>query len=285
MVTVRTEWAFVTFAFLSSLHASLSVAQEPPVDGEGAGNLANYPYTQEMGLGGYAAGEQEVRSLKIPYTHLLRSTEEHPWGLRLRFPVTFGVYSLELGDFLEDLDFDRIRAVTFVPAAEFLIPLSDRWSLKPRQDLGVGKDFAGGDWILIAATGVSAVYARPWKSFLFTFGTGVKYTFSHSSSGLNDDDFARVEAGLDTLFPIGLDVGDHRVDSSVYFLARHYFRELAFGQVLESPVVIEQEYEVGITLGSTPRPRIWRFPVPRLLIGYRFSDNLKGIRIKFGLPF
>jgi hypothetical protein len=270
---------------MASLQLSGGVAQEPPIEGEDPGDLANYPYTHDVGFGGYGAGEQEVRSLRIPYSRIIRSTEDHPWGLWLRFPVTFGAYSLELGDFLEDFDLDRIQAMTFVPAAEFLIPLSKHWMLKPRQDLGVGKDFTGGDWILIAATGVRAVYTKPWKSFLFTFGPGTKYTLSRSSSGLNDDDFALVEAGLDTLFPVGLHVGDHRVDSSVFFIARHYFRELAFGQVLDEPVVIEQEFEVGITIGSTPRPRIWKLQVSRLLIGYRFSENLKGIRIKFGLPF
>lgn len=285
MVTMPFGRALITFALLGSLQASGIEAQEPPIDGGNPGELANYPYTHEMGLGGYQAGDQEVRSVKIPYSRLLRSPEEHPWGLRLRFPITFGVFSLELGDLLEDFDLDRIKVVTFVPAAEFLIPLSERWMLKPRQDLGVGKDFEGGDWILISSTGVQAIYARPWKSFVFTLGTGTKYSFSRSSTGDNNDDFALVEAGLDTLFPVGLRVGTHRVDSSVFVIGRHYFRALVFGQVLENPVVIEQEFEIGVTIGSTPRPRIWKFQVPRLLIGYRFSDNLKGIRIKFGLPF
>lgn len=282
---MRFTRALITSALVATPGASQVTAQEPPEGGGDPASLANYPYTQEMGFGGYNAGEQEVRSVKIPYTRLLRSPDEHPWGLRLRFPVTLGVFSLELGDFLEDFDLDRIQTITFVPAAEFLIPLGEHWMLKPRQDLGVGKDFQGGDWTLIAATGVSGVYTRPWRSFLFTFGTGVKYTLSHSPSGLNEDDFARVEAGLDTLFPLGLNVGEYRLDSSVYFIVRHYFRELVFSQVLESPLVIEQEYEIGVTIGSTPKPRLWKFQIPRLLIGYRFSENLQGVRIKLGLPF
>ena len=172
-----------------------------------------------------------------------------------------------------------------VPGAEFLLPLSKRWMLKPRQDLGVGKDFEGGDWILLAATEVQGVYTRPWKNLVFTFGSGVKYSLSHSSSGLYNEDFARFEVGLDTLIPFGLDVGRRRIDFSLYVIGRHYFRELVFDQVLVEPLVIEQEGEVGITFGSTPLPRIWKFNVPRLLIGYRFAENFKGIRIKFGLPF
>jgi len=275
----------ILFALTTLLSkSSISLAQAPPTDDE-TEKLANYPYTQDFGVGGYDAGQQDVANLKIPVTQMLRSPEEHPWGLRLRVPISMGVYGLELGELLEDFDLDRVKVLTVVPALEFLIPLNAHWTLKPRQDLGLGKDFHGGDLILIAATGVQGVYIRPWRNLVFTFGSGVKYSVSESSGGLYDDNFARLEVGLDTLIPFGLDVGERRVDFSLYVLGRHYFRELVFGQVLEEPIVIEQEYEVGITFGSTPRPRIWKLSVPRLLIGYRFGENLRGIRLKLGLPF
>lgn len=277
-------WVRILILSAGCLLAPLLLAQEPPSEDDSEG-LANYPYTQDYGVGGYDAGQQDVANLKIPISRMIRSSEEHPWGLRLRVPISFGVYGIELGDFLEDLDLDRVKVLTVVPAAEFLIPLSAGWMLKPRADLGLGKDFQGGDLIAIGAAGVQGVYTKPWKSLVFTFGSGVKYSFSNSSGGLYDDDFTRVEAGLDTLIPFGLDVGKRRVDFSLYVLGRHYFRELVFGQVLAEPIVIEQEYEVGVTFGSTPKPRIWKFNVPRLLIGYRFGENLRGIRLKLGLPF
>lgn len=266
------------------LAAGALPAQEAPLDIDPEG-VENYPYTQDIGFGGYDAGEQQVVNVKIPVSRLFRDPEEHPWGLRLRFPISFGVYGLTFDDILEDFDFDRIKAITFVPAAEFLIPLSEHWLLKPRQDLGFGKDFEGGDWVLIMATQVQGLYTKPWKNLVFTFGSGVKYSFSDSSRGLYDDDFARLEVGFDTLIPFGLDVGNHRVDFSLYVIGRHYFRALVFDQVLSDPLVIEQEGEVGITFGSTPLPRFWKFNVPRLLIGFRFAENFRGIRIKFGLPF
>lgn len=275
----------VILILISILATALS-AQAPPAELDPEG-VENYPYTHDIGFAGYDAGEQQVVNVKIPVSRLFRDPEQLPWGLRLRFPVSFGVYGLTLGDFLEDLDFDveRIKALTFVPAAEFLIPLNERWMLKPRQDLGVGKDFEGGDWILIMATEVQGIYTRPWKNLVFTFGSGVKYSFSDSNRGLYDDDFARLQVGLDTLIPFGLDVGKRRVDFSLYLIGRHYFRALVFDQLVHDPLVIEQEGEVGITFGSTPLPRIWKFNIPRLLIGYRFAENFRGLRIKFGLPF
>jgi hypothetical protein len=267
-----------------SLQSAGLPGQVPPIEAEPEG-VENYPYTQDIGFGGYDAGQQQVANLKIPGSLLLRSPEEHRWGVRLRFPVSLGIYGLTLEGFLENFDADSVRAVTIVPGAEFLIPLSKRWMLKPIQDLGVGKDFEGGDWIFLTATEIQGVYTNPWKNLVFTFGSSVKYSLSQSSSGIYDDDFARLEVGLDTLIPFGLDIGSRRVDFSLYVIGRHYFRELVFAQVLEDPLVIRQEGEVGITFGSTPLPRIWKFNVPRLLIGYRFAENFKGIRIKFGLPF
>ena len=283
---MRLSWTVLTLAAACLVLPPVSLAQEPPVEIDPEG-VENYPYTHDIGFAGYDAGEQQVFNLKIPVSHLLRNPEERPWGLRLRLPISFGIYGLTLGDFLEDLDFDvdNVRTVTFVPAAEFLIPLSEHWMLKPRQDLGVGKDFQGGDWVLIMATEVQGLYTKPWKNLVFTFGTGVKYSFSDSNRGLYDDDFARIELGFDALIPFGLDVGKRRVDFSLYVIGRHYFRELVFDQVLNDPLVIEQEGEIGITIGSTPLPRIWKFNVPRFLIGYRFAENFRGLRIKFGLPF
>lgn len=259
-------------------------AQEPPLEGDPEG-LTNYPYSQDLGFGGYDAGQQEVVILRIPVTYMVRSPEEHPWGLRLRVPISFGIYNLEILDFLEGIETERVRAATVVPELEFLVPLSDRWTLKPRLGFGLGKDFHGGQTILLGTSRLQGVYTRLWRNLLFTFGSGVEYSFSDSRDGLYDDDYARLEIGLDTLIPFGLDVGSRRVDFSLFVIGRHYFRELIFGQVLEDPVVIEQEGEIGITFGSTPKPKIWKFRIPRFLIGYRFGENLRAVRVKFGLPF
>ena len=281
------RWAKSALLVVLAVGPSMSPvleAQEPPNEDDGKG-LENYPYSQDLGFGGYDAGQQNVVILRIPVTHLIRSPETHPWGLRLRVPISFGIYNLDFEDFLGGIDSERVRSTTVVPEAEFLIPLGNRWTLKPSVGLGLGKDFHGGQTVLLGTSKLRGVYTRPWKNLIFTFAAGAEYSFSDSRDGLYDDDYARVEVGLDTLIPFGLEVGKRRVDFSLYVLGRHYFRELVFGQVLDQPIVIEQEGEVGITFGSTPRPRIWRLPIPRLLIGYRFGEGLRGIRIKFGLPF
>ena len=170
--------------------------EEPPID---PGALINFPFTEEADIGGFDAGQQRVRSLKIPFSRWLRSPDEQPWGLRLRIPVTLGVYSLRLSDLIEDFDLDRVQAIAVVPALEFLVPVGERWTLKPRQDLGLGKDLAGGDLVLIAATGVQALHTRAWKTLLTTSGAKFKYSLSRSSGGDHDDEFGLLELGFDSL--------------------------------------------------------------------------------------
>ncbi len=45
------------------------------------------------------------------------------------------------------------------------------------------------------------------------------------------------------------------------------------------------QYEIGVTLGTTETRHLWRIPLPRVGIGYRFGSNLDVIRNVIGTPF
>lgn len=249
-----------------------------------AEELANHAYTNDVGFGGYSVGEERVSTVRLPFSHTVRSLEDHDWGLKLRLPVSLGVYDFTFPDFIGDLGTDRLRTLAVVPGVEFQIPLSPSWTLKPYQELGAGKDFEGGDLFLLSTTGLKALYIRPWEALTFTFGSGVRYSLSHSASGLSDEDFGALEVGLDTRFPLGFEIKGHEVDASVYGIARHFFRTLVFQQP-GGAIDIERQLELGFTVGTTPRPLLWKIRLPRIGVGYRFSENLRGIRINFGFPF
>ncbi|TNF74659.1 MAG: hypothetical protein EP299_06955 [Acidobacteria bacterium] len=261
---------------------SIRAQQEitPPDDAD----LANHAYTNDVGFGGYSVGTEDVSTIRLPISHRFRTVEEDDWGVRLKLPISFGVYNFDFPDIVEGISSDRLKTLAFVPGVEFQMPVSRRWTLEPYQDLGLGKDFEGGDLFLLSTTGLKGIYTQPWKAVTFTFGPGVRYSLSHSSSGLNNDDFAAVEVGLDTRYPLGIAIKDHKVDSSVYLIARHFFRTLVFQQPGGS-IEIERQFEVGLTFGATPRPLVWKFRIPRITIGYRFGESLRGIRIKLGFPF
>jgi hypothetical protein len=45
------------------------------------------------------------------------------------------------------------------------------------------------------------------------------------------------------------------------------------------------QLETGLALGTRPVWHVWRMPMPRLGISYRFAGDLSGIRFVIGAPF
>ena len=43
--------------------------------------------------------------------------------------------------------------------------------------------------------------------------------------------------------------------------------------------------ELGVTLASAPRFKIWKFDAPRIGFGYRIAGDLSGWRVVIGQPF
>jgi hypothetical protein len=76
-----------------------------------------------------------------------------------------------------------------------------------------------------------------------------------------------------------------RIDHLVYAL-NDYYLDQPDGPV-DSAVrrASSLQYEIGITLGFPETRRIWRVPLPRVGIGYRFGSNLDAWRIVFGAPY
>ena len=47
----------------------------------------------------------------------------------------------------------------------------------------------------------------------------------------------------------------------------------------------DAHFELGVTFGATEPLRLWRIPLPRIGLGYRFGDSLSVYRLVFGTPF
>ena len=45
------------------------------------------------------------------------------------------------------------------------------------------------------------------------------------------------------------------------------------------------QFEFGLTLGMTEQLHLWRIPLPRIGIGYRFGEDLTVYRLVFGSPY
>jgi hypothetical protein len=47
----------------------------------------------------------------------------------------------------------------------------------------------------------------------------------------------------------------------------------------------DAQMEIGVTFGTIEPLRIWRIPLPRVGLGYRFGDELSVFRFVLGAPF
>ena len=66
----------------------------------------------------------------------------------------------------------------------------------------------------------------------------------------------------------------------------YYFRnDLDFPFPDDTNDEVTRLFEIGISLGTKPPIRVWRFDAPRVGLSYLFGDGLKGVRLDTGFPF
>ena len=54
-----------------------------------------------------------------------------------------------------------------------------------------------------------------------------------------------------------------------------------------APMCLEIVYndEIGFALSTDPRTKLWFIKLPRIGLGFRWGENLRGVRLNFGFPF
>jgi len=271
---------------LSLVPAGGALAQPPTDPSTDPNALINYPFFLDNGLGGFDVSGRSVQAYRFPFFRTLRPVPDHPWGLRLMLPVSFGVHDLKAALDGDQRFRESFRTLTFVPGLELRLPTAGGWFFKPFVEAGVGKELsASGGWVLLYAAGARALRELPRGRHQWSFGAGAKW---NGVSGLSDDlsdAWGVVEAGLDFRYPLGASIASRELDSSVYLIARRFFSDLVFNRIGQEPIEIEAQYEIGFTFGTEGPIRLWRFKLPRIGLGYRFGGDLRAYRVNFGFPF
>jgi hypothetical protein len=272
-------WVIV---LLTSLGGTAALAQEPKSFQEE--NLVHYAFAAHLGTGIYATSGHAVTVIAIPLSYTVRPMEEHDWGLKLKFPVTFGFFDFQAMDIVNPGLPGDVETVTLVPGVEFQIPVYKNWWLMPFGDLGVGKDLSGGEHTYIYSGGVKSLVVVPWKSFDFSIGNKFLYAGHTIPSTGFSDDFRLFETGLDVSHPVDFTIQGRQAYCSLYFM-NFLYSNLAFSRFRSDEFKVNVQYEVGLTLGTAPPSKLWRFKISRIGLGYRFGDNLSLVRLVFGMPF
>jgi len=250
--------------------------------GGGSSTPATHPFAFALGSGDSAAPETKVYDLRIPIYVPLIPMEDRPWGLRLKMTVFAGVYRFTVDEAI-DLDL-RFQSLAATPGVEFLIPAGKGWVLKPFTEIVYAYDFDDRLGFGVWSVGMRTIVTWPIGKIDLSFGTKVQYLSTFTSDLDLVDEFGEVRLGLDARHPLGFTIGGSQADLSLYFIRRQYI-DAIIEREEGDPLEIQQTNELGFTFGTTPRTKLWFFRLPRIGLGYRWGQNIRGLRLNFGFPF
>lgn len=265
--------------------APQALAADPEPLSEGEAQLAHFAFASQLGSGVYSVSGRTIQIYRLPIGWQLAEPEGRRPGVRLRLPVTIGLYDFKARDVVDSGLPDQLDTLTAAAGIEFDFPVGE-WHLLPYAEAGRAWD-AGGD---ADATLYSAsLHARrEWsrREHLWRFSTGIVYAAVALDGAGNDADLLKVEAAFESRRPVGFEIAGKTAEGGAYLLAEWYadraeetlVRSTGGGRV-------PAQAEIGLTLGTRPILRLWGLPLPRVGLAYRFGDGVSVYRLVFGSPF
>jgi hypothetical protein len=250
--------------------------------GGGPSTPAVHPFAFALGSGDSAASETEVYDLRIPMYFTLIPVEDRPWGLRLKVAVFAGVYKFTVDEAI-DLNL-RFQSLAATPGVEFLVPAGKGWLLKPFTEIGYAYDFDDELGFGVWSVGMRTLVTWPIGKVDLSFGTKVQYFSTFTSDLALTDDFGEVRLGLNASHPLPFTIGGNQSNLSLYFIRRQYI-DAFIARDEGTPLEIQYSNELGFAFDTTPKVKLWFFRLPRIGLGYRWGQNIRGLRLNFGFPF
>lgn len=245
-----------------------------------AADLSDYVYANYLGSGLYSAAGRDVVVIGIPFSLPKPIHSAGKLDVIVKMPVTIGLYDFSSDAPLAAGQAERLATLTFVPSINFEYQATPKWNLAPFIDFGFGQNFANGDIVGIYATGLHSN---------FYFGSGNRFRLGnrllYAGHTASDTNLSSFDTGLEFNRLLGGKLFGKDLDISLYVVNYLFLQNLELQRSQDPSVTIAMQYEVGFTFGlknSINRPTL---KIPRLGLGYRFSDNFGAIRILFGVPF
>jgi hypothetical protein len=250
--------------------------------GGGSSTPTVHPFAFALGSGDSAASETKVYDLRIPMYFTLIPVEDRPWGLRLKVTAFAGVYKFTVDEAI-DLNL-RFQSLAATPGVEFLVPVGGGWILKPFTEIGYAYDFDDELGFGVWSVGMRTLVTWPIGKIDLSFGTKVQYFSTFTSDLSLADDFGEVRLGLNASHPLPFTIDGNQSNLSLYFIRRQYI-DAFIARDEGDPLEIQYSNELGFAFDTTPKVKLWFFKLPRIGLGYRWGQNIRGLRLNFGFPF
>jgi hypothetical protein len=268
---------------------TMACAAAPTLYGADAATRADqrftsYAYAHEFGSGVYDFNGRTLQVYGLPFGWTVAEPVEARTGLRLRLPVTLGFLDFKPTDVIETGLPHQVDSISFVPGVEFEFVVAEDWRLLPYVQAGLSTASEAGVGTDLFGAGIRGERAFAAGDFAGQYAGLVTYSrVSYRGHSLPDDDFLRLRNGVEFRRPSGFALGDHPLEYGL-FGTLDIFADPPTGPTTGIDVPRTQ-LETGIVFGAQPAWKVWKLPLPRVGLSYRFAGDLSAVRVVLGAPF
>lgn len=228
--------------------------------------------------------ESTIVEIPIPIT--LRAAGDGKFGIRLRLSVFFSWNNVRFEDIEGDDIAASLETLTIVPGIEFMVPVGERWMVRPYAQIGGLKalDVPGHRWM--ASLGSRASVFWQFDHWILTAGGRFEYTAVFNEDWRRTDDVAFIDLGADFSFPLWFNVKGERAAAGFFVIPRYYLNPSEIVGEDGFDLGVDSHIEIGVSFQIHDRPKLWFIEFPKWYgIGARFAQNHRSLRIYLGFPF
>lgn len=271
----------VALIFLSVTAAHGQTAVETRED-DAVGDSINYVFATDLGSGLYDLGGRSLQIYRYTYRRELREVGPSRTGVRFVLPITAGFFDFNPVDVISSGPPTRVDSFSVVPGFELDYLLRNGWHLLPYGRTGFSIASSSVDGWLYGA-GVRVERRSDYNGWDGLLRSDLAYAGVKYRSDSPGDQFLRLRQGFDLTKALGWRVRDQPLEVGIYGI---------YDLIVDPPTAplagadqAPLQMELGLTLATRPRLKIWKFDAPRLGVGYRFAGDLSAWRLVIGAPF
>lgn len=249
--------------------------------------LVDYAFATRLGSGIYTTSEgRTIQIYRIPLSYSIRDLAPGRVGFRVTFPTTIGIYDFLVQDLPENGLPDHLDTISLVPGLEVPFFATANWVLTPYAELGHVENRSGDTDAMVYGLGSRSLAAFRVAAFDLNLGNALAYTGADPKGEGPSDDVLTFETALEWRHDTGTAARGHELDWTMYAAQylMHDDADVSVGMSDDIATGWDVQYEVGATFGTKEKVKLWKIPIPRIGIGWRFADDLSVFRIVFGTP-
>lgn len=243
--------------------------------------LVDWYYASTFGTGAYRIGDRTVFVGRLPLSWKLQESGEKQWGIKLKMPVSVGVY--DVSSAFSDILASNYGTLTVLPGVEFEKRVNPRWKLRPTASLGYGHDAANGVGATVWEAGVRSLYSLPMPRTDLEISSAVLFAGYESRPARQQ--LGILGLGLGWILPTGKDLLGQPTNLGLHFNYYLYFDRLDFFLDPEGRRTVPQQFELALTLGTYQPLKILGFETDRIGVAIRGGEGLLAIRLVSGFLF